>query len=204
MQETKGPPGDTRGDVASTADLVARARLGDQRAFDRLFARHYPALRRWASGRLPPRARDLADTDDLVQDALHQTFRRIDALETRGTGSLHAYLRKAILNRIRDHVRTGSGRPERLNLDDVEVASDESPLERAIGREALERYERALARLRPVEQEAIIGRVELGFTYDELAQSMGSPSSEAARKAAQRALVRLVDEMERDGERPAD
>ena len=200
MRETDDPGNGTRGDLASTADLVARARLGDQRAFEHLFARHYPALRRWASGRLPARARDLADTDDLVQDALHETFKRIGALEMRGVGSLHAYLRKAILNRVRDHVRTAGRRPDRTGLDAVEAIGDQSPLELAIGREALACYERALARLRPAEQEAIIGRVELGFTYKELAESMGSPSSEAARKAAQRALVRLVEEMERDGE----
>lgn len=200
MRETDDPGNGTHGDLASTADLVARARLGDQRAFEHLFARHYSALRRWASGRLPARARDLADTDDLVQDALHETFKRIGALEIRGVGSLHAYLRKAILNRVRDHVRTASRRPDRTGLDAVEAIGDQSPLEQVVGREALARYERALARLRPAEQEAIIGRIELGFTYKELAESMGSPSSEAARKAAQRALVRLVEEMERDGE----
>jgi RNA polymerase sigma-70 factor (ECF subfamily) len=183
--------------LASTADLMERASLGDQRAFDQLFARHYAALRRWASGRLPARARDLADTDDLVQEALHQTFKRIGTVEIRGAGSLHAYLRKAILNRIRDHIRSDSRRPDRTGLDSVDTASEQSPLEQAIGREALERYEQALTRLKPMEQEAIIGRVELGFTFEELAQSMGSPSAEAARKAAHRALVRLVQEMER-------
>lgn len=200
MRETDGPGDRTRGALASTADLVARARLGDQQAFEHLFARYYPALRRWASGRLPARARDLADTDDLVQDALHQTFRRIGSVEIRGVGSLHAYLRRAILNRVRDHVRTDSRRPDRTGLDAAEALDDRSPLEHAIGREALARYEQALSRLRPVEQEAIIGRVELGFTYEELAESMGSPSSEAARKTAQRALVRLIEEMERGGE----
>lgn len=36
-----------------------------------------------------------------------------------------------------------------------------SPPEQAIGREALERYEAALERLRPEEREVIIARVEL-------------------------------------------
>src|SRR5262249_8212320 len=71
------------------------------------------------------------------------------------------------------------------------------PLEEAIGREAIERYEAALASLRPEEQEAVVGRIELGYTYDELAQALGKPTGEAARKAAERALVRLVEGMTR-------
>ena len=42
-----------------------------------------------------------------------------------------------------------------------------SPLEQAIGRDALERYERALARLKPEDQEATLARVEMGYTYQE-------------------------------------
>ena len=63
--------------------------------------------------------------------------------------------------------------------------------------ESLERYEQALERLRPEDKECIVARMELGFTYEELAEWTGKPSSEAARKAAQRALLRLVEEMER-------
>ena len=64
----------------------------------------------------------------------------------------------------------------------------------------MDRYERALNRLRAEEREAIIARVEMGYTYEELSEVLGKPSAEAARKAAQRALLRLVEEM--DKERP--
>jgi len=37
----------------------------------------------------------------------------------------------------------------------------------------------------------------MGYTYVELAEMLGRPSSEAARKAAQRALVRVAEEMQR-------
>lgn len=62
--------------LESTLSLLARARAGDQVALNDLFARFSPALRRWASGRLPRSARDLADTGDLVQEALLSTFRK--------------------------------------------------------------------------------------------------------------------------------
>lgn len=60
---------------------------------------------------------------------------------------------------------------------------------------AFERYKTALTRLRPEEREAIIGRVEMDYSYAELAEALGKPTPEAARKAAKRALLRLAEEM---------
>ena len=188
------------GRLESTIDLIARARAGDERAVERLFQLHFHPLRRWASGRLPKWARSLADTDDLVQETLIRTFKRIEEFEPRRVGALQAYLRQAVLNRIRDELRRKGRAPEAGELDDVEADSAESPLELAIGREAVERYEKALAALRPEEREVIIGRVEMGYTYQELADVLGKPSSEAARKAAERALIRLAEEMGRAGD----
>jgi RNA polymerase sigma-70 factor (ECF subfamily) len=180
----------------STFSLIQRAHAGDQQALDRLMARHLTPLRRWARGRLPAWARDAADTDDLVQDALLQTFRRLGNFEARGPGALQAYLRQAILNRVRDELRKKGRRPAETDLDGLEVDRRKSPLEEAIGREAIECYEQALATLRPDEREAIIGRVEMGYSYEELAEVLGKPSADAARKAAKRALVRLAEQMD--------
>jgi RNA polymerase sigma-70 factor (ECF subfamily) len=191
-------PGGQR-ELETTLQLMARARTGDQDALDRLFERQVKPLRRWASGRLPRWARDLSDTDDLVQDTLLRTFKRLGEFEPRGVGALQAYLRQAILNRIRDETRRMGRRPEETDLDGVAADEAQSPLDHAIGQEAVERYERALLRLRPVEREAIIGRIEMGYTYEELADALGTPTPDAARKAARRALVRLAEEMTRDG-----
>jgi RNA polymerase sigma factor (sigma-70 family) len=185
-------------EVESTLHLIERARSGDQQALDRLFARHAGPLRRWATGRLPKWARDLADTDDLVQETLLRTFKRIGDFEPRGVGALQAYLRQAILNAIREELRRKGREPDATGLDGLEADSNLSPLEQAIGGEAVDRYERALARLKEGEREAIIGRIEMGYTYEELAEALGKPTGDAARKAAHRALIRLVEEMERD------
>ena len=72
----------------STAQLLERARAGDRSALDALFARYHPALQRWAAGRLPAWARDLTDTQDLVQDVLLQTFKRLGDFDPRGEGAL--------------------------------------------------------------------------------------------------------------------
>lgn len=193
-------PFERPGDVESTFHLIERARAGDQEALERLFARHLKPLQRWARGRLPKWARDLSDTDDLVQDTLLQTFKKIDDFEPRRVGALQAYLRQAVLNRIRNELRRKGRQPHATDLEGIEVDTAQSPLEQAIGREAVERYERALQRLTAEEQEAIIAKVEMGYTYEELAQALGKPTAEAARKAAHRALLRLVQEMERVAE----
>jgi RNA polymerase sigma-70 factor, ECF subfamily len=186
-----------RSDPESTFHLIERARAGDQDAIERLFARHLKPLQRWISGRLPRWARDMADTDDLVQDTLLQTFKRIGDFEPRRVGALQAYLRQAVLNRLRDELRRKGRRPDETDLEGVDIQAGQSPLEEAIGREAVERYDRALQRLRPEEREAIIARVEMGYSYEELAEVLGKPTADAARKAAQRALVRLAEEMKR-------
>lgn len=185
--------------VESTFSLITRAQQGDEDAFNRLLARHVTPLRRWASGRLPVWARAVTDTDDLVQDTLLRTFKRLGDFEPRAGGALQAYLRQAVLNRIRDEIRRKSHRREATELEDVKADSALSPLELAIGREAVDCYERALEQLKPEEREAIIGRIEMGYSYQELADALGKPSAEAARKSAQRALVRLIEEMRRAG-----
>jgi len=202
-QESTGTPEkrpSTQIDPDSTFRLIELARRGDQQALERLFARHLKPLQRWAAGRLPRWARDLADTDDLVQDALFQTFKNIGAFESRGVGALQAYLRQAVLNRIRDQLRSRARHPQMTELDGLAADAAASPLEQAIGREAVERYEQALERLRPEERQAIIARIELGYSYEELSEALGKPTADAARKTAQRALVRLAQEMDRGAE----
>jgi len=187
---------DVPADPTTTFELLTRANGGDRLALEALFIRHGPRLRRWASGRLPAWAREMTDTDDLVQDALLQTFKKLEGFDVRGTGALYAYLRQAVLNRVKDELRRKSRRPQAVTLDDLAVDAGPSPLERAIGSEALARYEAALAQLTPDDQAAIIGRLELGCSYEELAETMGKPTPDAARKAAQRALMKLVAQME--------
>jgi RNA polymerase sigma factor (sigma-70 family) len=186
------------GGPESTFHLLERVRAGDEAALDALFARYLVPLRRWASGRLPRWARDVSDTQDLVQETLINTFKRIEAFDSRGEGALQAYLRQALMNRIRDELRRFDRRGQAGGaLDSQMAAAGPSPLEQAIGRQATDRYERALERLNPGDREAIIARVELGCTYDELAEALGKPSAEAARKTATRALIRLAAEMKR-------
>ena len=189
-----------RNELHSSLTLLERARAGDRAALESLVARHLPRLQRWASGRLPRWARDMADTQDLVQETLFQTFKRIERFEPRGEGALLAYLRQAILNRVREELRRAKRRPPRSALDSEAEDNARSPLEEAIGQEALERYERALAMLRREDRELVVARIELGYTNQEIAELFDKPSANAARMAAERAIVRLAKEMEKTRE----
>lgn len=181
----------------SSFELLIRAKEGDGSALDQLCALYLPRLRRWAHGRLPASSRNLLDTEDLVQDVLIKAAKRIDLFEPRHEGAFQGYLREMLLNRLRDEGRKGRRRPAESDLEDEHFAEGPSPLEMTIGREALEQYEAALARLRPQERELIVAKLELGFSAAELAKQFGKPTPAAAQTAVSRALVKLAEEMSR-------
>jgi len=189
------PEDDAPVDTAKTADLIERAKHGDHEAVDILFARHIPILRRWATGRLPHWARDLADTGDLVQATALDAFKSLNRFEVRGDGALQAYLRQALMNRLRNELRRVSRKPVPAVLDSGVVDDAQSPLEAAINREQLDKYSAALDQLPAEDREAIIGRLEFGLSYAELAELLGKPTPDAARKMVTRALVKLAEQM---------
>jgi RNA polymerase sigma-70 factor (ECF subfamily) len=176
----------------STVRLLERAREGDQEALAAVFAREIPLLRRWASGRLPRWVRSAVDTDDLVQDTVINTLKRLDVFEYRADAALQAYLRQAVMNRIRNEIRRASRHPAPDTLDSAAPDAGLSPLEELIGKQEVAAYDDALAALEPQEREAIIGRVELGLSYAELATATGRPSPDAARMAVGRAMLKLA------------
>ena len=187
----------------ATIELLVLVRHGDKAALDRLLERCIPALRRWARGRLPQSARGMMDTVDLVQDTVLSAMRRLDAFEARHQGALQAYLRQAVMNRIRDIMRQRQRRPDQVPLPETLADEQMSPLDRVIGSENVARYEAAVQRLAPADREAIVGRIELEYSYAELAVALNKPTPDAARVAVTRAMKRLADEMQRARRPPA-
>jgi RNA polymerase sigma factor (sigma-70 family) len=114
-----------------------------------------------------------------------------------GKGALGAYLRQALMNRIRNEIRRVSRRPPLESLDEHAQSHAISPLDAAIEREKRDRYEAALETLSPADRELIIARMELGLTYEQMAQAFDKPSWNAARMAVARALLRLAAELKR-------
>ena len=173
-------------------ELLERAKAGDAAALDRLLARYRPRLQRWASGRLPRYAREFTDTDDLVQEALVGTVKNIGAFEQRGEWALQAYLRRAVSNRVRDELRRITSLPAITTIPEGLAAREPSPMETAMGRETFARYDEALAALSDVEREAVIARLELGCSYQEIAELIEKPSADAARMIVTRSLGKLA------------
>jgi len=185
-------------DVESTHTLIERSQAGDDAARDTLFRRCSERLRRWARGRLPPPARDITDTQDLVQVTMLRAFNQLPRFESRGQGSFMAYLRTILLNRVKEELRRAGRQPD--GTERFDIPNDDPGVSTQLQEwQTLERYEKALESLKPRSRDAVILRLEFDLPYQEIADEIGSPSSNAARMTVARGLRELATVM--DGER---
>ena len=179
-------------DLESSFELIERAKQGDTDALNRLLARYLPRVRRWASGRLPPPARDLGDTNDVVQEALIGTFRRIcEVRRSRRRGPARVS-RQAVMNRIRDEMRKVERRPPHDLLDTAIPGNGISPLEAAIGQQAIERVRAGPRAARGARTPGRRGAAGPGQSYEEIAALVNKPTAGAARVAISRAVAKLA------------
>lgn len=183
--------------LGSTLALVERARAGDRAALEQIAGRYQPALLRFAHGRLPSAARGLVDTCDVVQVAVVRTLERLDGFEPAFRGSLLAYLRRAVLNQVRDEIRRAQRRPAPVELSHELPSLGPDPLEQVISREDLERYDAALATLPADQQEAFMMRIEMRCGYREIADAVGRPTAESARMLVRRAIASMARRLRR-------
>lgn len=176
----------------TTALLLDRCRAGDASAREQLLARYLPLLRNWARGRLPASARDLGDTEDLVQVTLIRCLGQVDRFEYGGAGAFLAYLRSTLMNLLRNEIRRAARQGRSVELDEARLeVTATSPLEKAIGSERLARYEAALAALPDRARELIIMRLEFGMGYADMANELES-TPDAVRMATRRATETLA------------
>jgi RNA polymerase sigma factor (sigma-70 family) len=182
-------------DLETTATLLARVRDGDEDAREQLVVRYLALLRRWARGRVPPRARRFADTDDLVQTTLLRALNGVRHFEPRREGAFLAYLRKILLNQLRTAVQRADAAPPLQSLPGTLEGTRPSPLEEAIGAETVEAYEAALDSLTEDQHQAVVLRVEMGLSFQQVAEAMEAPSADAARMLVARGLARLSEGM---------
>jgi RNA polymerase sigma factor (sigma-70 family) len=178
--------------VDSTTVLLRRIRQGDTRAREELARSYLPVVKRLAHGRIPPSARGLVDTNDIVSVALRKAIDHIEGFEPRREGAFLAYLRRIVFNEIRTEIRRAKVRPGGGELDSDHASHDPSPLDRLIGSELMNRYEAALEHLTPLQRSATILRIEYGLGYREIADEMDLDSPDAARMQVARALARLA------------
>jgi len=184
----------SRRSTSSSAQKLASAMR-----VDRLFARHLPAFA--SMGKRP------APEMDARRDGYRRSCpgncvpgrqRRIESFEPRHEGALQAYLRQAIVNRIRDEVRRGIRAPLTTELDENQTDHSASPA----GAGDRPRGGRSVRSVRwracgPTSARRFVARIEMDCSYEEVAQALDKPSPDAARMAVSRALLRLAEEMNR-------
>jgi RNA polymerase sigma-70 factor, ECF subfamily len=179
----------------SSVDLLLKAKSGDDEALDRLLTRYLPRLRRWTSRRLPMALRTLLDSGDLVQEAIISALPHLKTLEIRTERALWVYLKQVVRYRIIDLNKRAHRRPTRQEFPEDTPVRGPSPLEAAIGAEAMTRYRQAMQTLTREQFRAIVLRVEMGLGYKEIADELGKPSPDAARMTVARAVGRLAEKM---------
>jgi RNA polymerase sigma-70 factor (ECF subfamily) len=123
------PIGDENNIDNSEHSLVQRAQRGDEQAFATLFQLH---KKRVYSVCLQM-TKDVADAEDLTQEAFMQVFRCIDSF--RGDSAFSTWLYRVAVNTVLMKLRRRKSPPV-LSLDEP-VSSDSPSLKREIGKEDL-------------------------------------------------------------------
>jgi RNA polymerase sigma-70 factor (ECF subfamily) len=185
-------------DLGSTADLFRRARAGDRTALNALYDRIWTVLCRVAHGRLPKCARGLTDTQDIVQNAMVNALKAINTFEPQYPGAFLAYMHRCVINEVNTQVRKAMRRPSAGPVPVDLPVMGPSPYDHAEGNDTRELYEYALTKLSEEDQQIIIMRVEMGFSYMEIARLLNIQVN-AARMRVARALVRLAEVMKKLG-----
>ena len=121
------PVGDTNHPDNSERSLVQRAQRGDEQAFATLFQLH---KKRVYSVCLQM-TKDVADAEDLTQEAFMQVFRSINSF--RGDSAFSTWLYRVAVNTVLMKLRRRKSPPV-LSLDEP-VSADSPSLKREVGRQ---------------------------------------------------------------------
>jgi RNA polymerase sigma-70 factor (ECF subfamily) len=190
-----------------TEELLRRTAGGDRAARGAILQRHRHRLRAMVAVRMDPRLAARIDPSDVVQEALAEADRRLDAYLRERPVAFYPWLRQLACDRLaeqhRRHVRAGrrsvareeagpGGLPDgsALQLADRLLGHTTSP-SAALQREELRGQVRAaLAALPEPEREVLVLRYLEQLSAAEVGAVLGV-SEAAAKKRALRALQRL-------------
>ena len=153
------------------AELLDRARQGDEAAFAQIFSRHQRAIYRYAAHMC---GRDAAD--DVVQETFLVVLRGVtgyDPDRSPVAGYLFGIARHLVLKRL---ARTRASAAESLDEQPVDLCHDgESVLDELTRREAIEAVRGAVQSLPPVYREVIVLCEIEGIDYATAASVMQCP-----------------------------
>jgi len=171
-------------------DLTQRAMTGDRAAIGELLYLSADELTRHIKTRMPPSIKNVVDPDDIVQETFSAAYRDIDKFTPRGPNSFLAWLRTIAEHRIQDAAK-GLNRKKRggdrqriegvrqyatdsvMNLFDLLVTDESTPLRRASRRESLRCMQVALAELPDQYQEVVRLQYMEDMSHQDIAEAMG-------------------------------
>lgn len=192
-------------DSTQTARMLTDARSGDRAAFNRLFARHRPHLRKVIAMRLDPQLRARVDASDVVQETQAAAFDRLEDYLARQPMPFRLWLRKTAHERLialrRRHLeaaRRAVGREislpdgSALKLAENLVASGTSPSQRLARKEIAQQVRAAVAQLPDMEREILIMRNFEELTNQEVACVLDVDPAVVSRRLG-RSVMRLRD-----------
>ena len=154
---------------APDAELVDRARAGDEAALTALVRRHSGA----AFGVALSMTRDEDIAQDVVQDAFMKAFGALDGF--RGDASFKTWLLTIAANEARGALRKGKRRRETTLEQAPEIAADETdPAEAAVRASEAERAREKLAGLPEKQRLSVSLRIDEGLSFREIGEVIGS------------------------------
>jgi RNA polymerase sigma-70 factor (ECF subfamily) len=190
-------------DSEATSRLLDRIRAGEREAFEELFARHRPLLRRLFELRLDPRLRGRLDPSDVVQETQLEAYRQLPSFLERQPMPFRLWLRKEAHERLRmlerQHLEASrrSVYKERplpegsAALTAPQLATSEpTPSQHLAQGELAWRVRDCLDLLAEVDREILLMRNYEGLSYEEVSCLLEIDPA-AARKRHGRALLRL-------------
>jgi len=197
-------------------ELIAGAGRGDSAARQRLLDRHRARLRRMVAVRLDPRLSPRIDASDVVQEALVDADRELDAYLRRPVMPFYLWLRQLVWDRLlrlyRFHVVAQRRSIEReagafppLTDDSVGelavrlVGSGTSPSRRMIREELRASVRSALDAMPSRDREILVQRYLEQLSFEEIASVLGIGVG-AVKMRHLRALTRLRDRLAELGE----
>jgi RNA polymerase sigma-70 factor (ECF subfamily) len=196
-------------DKTGVADLLVRARSGDEEALNRLFAlcRNYLAL--LARTQVEGRLRAKVDASDVVQQTLLEAHRDFGRFHGQTEGEWLAWLRRILAHNSADFIRrfhgtdkrragreVALGHPADSSVPGLELSDGgETPSQEILRKERELQLADAIARLSADHQEVIILRNLHGLPFDEVARRLGRsrPAAQMLWLRAMRKLQQLLE-----------
>ena len=180
------PPSDPVGDPDDPWTVVVRAQSGETAAFEQLYGRYEPVVRRYVHSRLA----DPALAEDVTSETFVRALRGLGTLSFQGR-DVGAWLVTIARNLVLDHLRSSRYRLEVTTADmrDADRPTD-GPEDAVVRRHGVDQLLACVRMLGVEQQECIALRFLHGLSVAETAAAMGK--KEGAVKALQHRAVRRL------------